>query len=270
MPKLHVGDVELFYQDLGPHDAEPLLMVMGWGGDHTAWAFQLPVFSGQYRVIALDNRGSGQSDAPDVPYSIPGMAADAMGLLDKLGIGRVHVCGASMGGMIAQEIALAHPGRITTLQLHCTFARPDAYGRSLVDTLLKVKARGDREEFSRTMLPWVLSRRTFDDKPDFVQLLLDRGVTYPYPTGLVGLTRQAEAIGAHDTRDRLATIRVPTLVTVGADDILVPPSFSHGIHGRIVGSELVILPDAGHLHFMEQVERFNETVLGFLARHSGR
>ena len=267
MPKARVNDIEIFYQEIGEATADPLLLIMGWGGDHMAWAFQTPVFAGALRVVALDNRGAGQSAAPDIPYTIAGMAEDAVGILDHLGIRHAHVAGASMGGMIAQEIALRHPARVRTLQLHCTLARPDAYGAFLVDVLLKVKARGSAEEYTRTIVPWVLSRKTLGDKPDFVKLFIERSVNYPYATGLVGLTRQAEAIARHDTLDRLGKVRVPTLITVGADDILVPPAFSREIHAHIPSSHLVVIPDAGHLHFMEQAEAFNTICLDFLRQH---
>jgi pimeloyl-ACP methyl ester carboxylesterase len=152
--------------------------------------------------------------------------------------------------------------------LHCTLARPDAYAAFLVSDLLRVKARGDREEFARTSVPWLLSRKTLAEHADFVKLFLERAVDNPFPTGLVGLTRQAEGIGGHDALDRLSRIRVPTLITVGADDILVPPRFSEEIHARIPGSELVVIPDAAHLHFMERFEEFNEVCLRFLRKHS--
>ena len=174
---------------------------MGWGGDHTAWAFQMPALAGSYRVIAPDNRGAGQSDQPDTPYSIAGMADDVAALLAALGVARAHVCGASMGGMIAQELALRHPERVRTLQLHCTLARLDAYGRFLVESLLRVRAREDREECARAMLPWIICRKTVRERPEFVELMLQRALDNPYPISLAGLRRQADAIRAHDTLD---------------------------------------------------------------------
>jgi pimeloyl-ACP methyl ester carboxylesterase len=266
MPKARVNGIDLFYQDVGPPTAPALCLVMGWGGDHTAWALQIPAFAAHYRVIAFDNRGAGQSDAPDVPYTIAGMADDALGLLEALGISAAHVCGASMGGMIAQEMALRQPARVLTLQLHCTLARPDAYGAFLVAGLLRVRGREDPEEFARAIVPWLFCRTTLAQHPELVDFFIARALEYPHPTGLVGLTRQAHAIGSHDTLDRLARIRVPTLITVGAGDILVPPPFSREIHAQIATSELVEIADAGHLHFMEQFERFNEICLGFLAK----
>ena len=242
---------------------------MGWGGDHTAWAFQIPALAARYRVIAFDNRGAGQSDAPDVPYTIRGMAADALGLLDALGIRRAHVCGASMGGMIAQELTLCAPERVSTLQLHCTLARGDAYGGLLVDSLLRIREREDAAGWARALLPWLVSRRTVAEHPEFVTLWVQRAVDNPYPTTLVGLRRQAEAVAGHDTLDRLGLIALPTLVTTGAEDILVPPTFSREIHARIDGSDLLVIPDAGHIHFIEQADAFNAACLAFLDAHPG-
>ena len=269
MPSVTVNRVRLFYEEAGAPDAPPLVLIMGWGGDHTAWALQVPAFAAEHRVIALDNRGAGQSEVPDAPYTIAGMAGDVVGLMDALGIGRAHICGASMGGMIAQELTLRHPERVRTLGLHCTAPVIDAYGRFLIDTLLAVKARGDREENVRAIMPWILCRKTMAERPDFIRFWIDRALTYPYPIGLAGLSRQAGAIRSHDTLARLGEIRVPTLITTGTEDILVPPTSSREIHARIPGSELATFEDAGHLHFIEQAERFNEASLGFLQKHRG-
>src|SRR5512138_2086730 len=107
MPRAQVNGVNLHYVEAG--EGEPLLLIMGFGGDHTAWAFQQGAFARQYRVVAFDNRGAGQTSAPDQPYTTAMMAADARGLMDALGIDWAHVIGVSMGGMIAQELALTHP-----------------------------------------------------------------------------------------------------------------------------------------------------------------
>ena len=240
---------------------------MGWGGDHTAWAFQVPAFAAEFDVIALDNRGAGQSGAPDARYTIGGMADDVVGLMDHLGVRSAHICGASMGGMIAQELALRHPDRVLTLQLHCTTAAVDGYGRLVIDNFLRVKARGDVEEFTHCTLPWLLSRKTFAERPDFVETWILRALEYPFRTSLTGLSRQGEAIRGHDTRDRLAGIRVPTLITTGTEDILVPPSASEDLHALIPGSELARIADAGHMHFIEQATAFNDLCLEFLRKH---
>jgi len=241
---------------------------MGWGGDHTAWAFQVPALSAEFDVIAIDNRGSGQSDVPDTRYTVAGMADDVVGLMDQLGVPKAHICGASMGGMVAQELALRHPEPVLTLQLHCTTASVDGYGRLVIDNFLRVKARGDAEEFAHFSLPWLLSRKTFTERPDFVETWIQRALEYPFSTSLTGLSRQGEAIRGHDTRDRLAFLRFPTLITTGTADILVPPSASEDLHALIPGSELARIPDAGHMHFIEQAAAFNDICLDFLRRHS--
>src|SRR6185503_6096171 len=135
---------------------------------------------------------------------------------------------------------LRHADRVLTLQLHCTLARFDPYGALTVEGILRVKARGDREEFARAMLPWILCRRTAADKPELIQALVLRAIDHPHPTSYTGLRRQAEAIAKHDTLDRLGAIQAPVLVTVGADDILVPPAFSREIHARLPRAELAV------------------------------
>src|SRR3990172_8424249 len=128
MPTARIGDINIYYQEAGAGD--PLVLLMGWGGDHTAWALQVQAFSPEFRCISPDNRGAGCSDQPDAPYAIRLMADDTVGLLDALGIDRAHVAGLSMGGMIAQEMAITSPGRVRTLQLHATLARVDPFLRS--------------------------------------------------------------------------------------------------------------------------------------------
>lgn len=270
MGVVRVNDVRLFYQDLGERAAPAIVLIMGWGGDHTAWAFQLQPFAREHRVVALDNRGAGQSDQPDIPYTVAGMAEDTVGLMDALGIDKAHLCGASMGGMIAQEIALRHPERALTLGLHGSLARPDGWSALLMQSLLRLRDRGDREEFARALLPWLLCRRTVNDRADFVELMIRRALDNPFPPSPAGLRRQAEAVAGHDTLGRLAGIRMPTLITVGVEDILVPPSFSREMQSLIPGAEMVVIPGAGHAHFLEQPEAFNETCLGFFARQRDR
>jgi pimeloyl-ACP methyl ester carboxylesterase len=267
MPTARVGDQELYYEEHGSGD--PLLLIMGLAADSTAWFFQLPDFSAHYRTIVFDNRGVGRSTRPPGPYTIGQMADDAAGLLAALGIARAHVLGVSMGGMIAQELALRHPDRVRTLGLHCTAAGVDAYGGFLIDTLVAVKARGDREENVRAVMPWILCRKTMVERPEFIRFWIERALAYPYPIGLEGLSRQADAIRGHDTAARLGEIRVPTLITTGTEDILVPPVSSRDLHARIPGSELATIEDAGHLHFIEQASLFNGTCLEFLQKHRG-
>ena len=264
--KILVGDISMHYVEAGA--GHPLVLIMGLGGDHTAWGFQVPAFAERYRVIAFDNRGSGQTDQPDIPYTVRGMAEDTVGLMDALGIDGAHICGVSLGGMIAQELVLNHPERVLSLALHCTLARPDAYLLSLGATWRHMRTALTREQFTRALMLWLFSPATFAERPEFVEAVVQNSLANPYPPSTAGFARQSEAVGSHDTLARLGRIRCPTLITVGAEDILVPPRFSRQIHERIPHAEFGVLGGVGHGHFLEAPERFNETYLGFLARHA--
>jgi|SRR5262245_25336918 len=254
----------MFYVDAGA--GEPLVLVMGFGGDHLAWGLQLPAFAARYRVIAFDNRGVGQTDAPDVPYSTALMADDTVGLMDALGIGRAHVCGVSMGGMIAKEVALRHPARVRTLQLHATLARPDAYMHALSEVWRELRPELGREEWLRTLALWLFAPITYAERPEFIEVVIQNALANPHPQSLVGFYRQGEAVRGHDTLERLADIRCPTLVSVAEHDILVPPRFSHAIVQRVPGAELKTIAGGGHAYMWEQSDAFNAMCLEFLAR----
>jgi 3-oxoadipate enol-lactonase len=253
----------MFYVEAGTGD--PVVLVMGLGGDHLAWGLQIPAFAARYRVIAFDNRGVGQTDAPDIPYTTAMMADDTVGLLDALGIERAHVCGVSMGGMIAQEIALRHPARVRTLQLHATLARPDAYMKTLVEAWRKVRVALGRDEAARVLALWLFAPCSYEERPEFVELVLQNAIANPHPQSLTGYLRQGDAVLGHDTLERLDLLRCPTLVSVADQDVLVPPRFSHAIAQRVPGAELKTIADAGHAYMWEKPDAFNAMCLEFLA-----
>jgi len=265
MPKIRVGDIEVYYVEAG--SGAPVVLIMGFGGDHLAWGFQMRALAENHRVVAFDNRGAGQTDAPDVPYTMAMMAADTVGLMDALGIDRAHVIGVSMGGMIAQQLALDHPDRVRSLHLGCTLARPDAYMRALVGAWREMRRCLGREAMLRAVGLWLFSPSTYNQRPEFVEMLFQNALANPYPQTLTGFVRQGDAILGHDTAARLGGLRCPTLVTVAEDDILVPPRFSREVASLIPGATLRVLPGAGHVYFWEQPDAFNALCLEFLARH---
>ncbi|MEE8470206.1 MAG: alpha/beta hydrolase [Dehalococcoidia bacterium] len=129
MPTARIGDINVYYETYG--EGQPLLLIAGLGADLTGWILQIPEFSRKYRVIVFDSRGSGRTDAPDMPYSIEMLADDTAGLLDALGVEKAHILGLSMGGCIAQELALKYPQRVKGLILAATLARLPIPGRSM-------------------------------------------------------------------------------------------------------------------------------------------
>lgn len=266
MPKVRVNDIEMYYEEAG--QGEPLVLIMGFSGDHLAWGFQIPAFAEKYRVITFDNRGAGQTDAPDHPYTSRMMADDTAGLLEALGVDRAHVIGVSMGGMIAQELALGHPHRLRSLHLGCTLARPDTYLRALNAAWREIRLHLGREAALRTIGLWLFAPATYNERPEFVEMILQNALTTPYPQSLTGFVRQGEAVAAHDTLDRLHAIGCPTLVSVGEEDILVPPRFSRELAVRAPGATLRTLPGAAHVYFWERPDAFNALSLEFLATAS--
>src|SRR2546427_6679803 len=229
MGKARVNGIEINYVEAGSGD--PLLLIMGFGGDHLAWAFQTSVFAQSYRVIAFDNRGAGQSDVPDVPYSARMMADDAVGLLDHLKIERAHVLGVSMGGMIAQELALNHPRRVRSLQLHCTMARADRYMQALIENWGVVRRKVTAEEWMRIVALWLFSPTTYVERPEFVEAIIQTGIANPHPFTLTGFLRQGDAVRTHDTLDRLGQLAGPPLGSGGGRENLLPPRLSRAPAG---------------------------------------
>lgn len=265
MPRARVGDIDVHYVEGGAGD--PLVLIMGFGGDHLAWGFQMAAFAARHRVVAFDNRGAGQSDQPDVPYTTRLMAEDAVGLMDALGIERAHVLGVSLGGMIAQELALAHPERVRTLQLHCTLARPDRYLHALLETWRTVRLSLPLEAALRAIGLWLFAPATYNERPEFVEGLLRSAVANPFPQSLTGFLRQSEAVATHDALDRLGDLRCPTLVSAGEADILVPTRLVSEVAERILDAEFQVVPGAGHAYFWEEPETFNAMCLDFIERH---
>ena len=267
MPTVKVGDINIYYETHG--EGEALVLIMGYGGHSGWWAPQIPVFSQEYRVVAFDNRGTGRSDKPDIPYTMQMMAGDIAGLLEAIGIDAAHAYGVSMGGMIAQEFALRYPEKVSSLILGCTTCggthgiMPDTEAMTVLFDMERMQ-RLTPEESTRQILPFLCSQEFIDNNPDIIEQFVTAVVEYVTP--LHGYTRQGEAIMGHDTYDRLPNIKAPTLVIGGDTDRLVPVENSRLLASRIPDAELVILKDTGH-GFMETAEEANKAVLDFLRRH---
>ncbi len=265
MPKAKVNDIELYHEERG--QGEPLLLIMGLGASTLSWSEQIPVLSREFRVIAFDNRGAGRSDKPAVRYSIALFADDTVGLMDVLGIDSAHVYGQSMGGFIAQELALRYPQRVRTLVLGST----SCGGRQAViaspENLTAVgmmNVLSPREAAERG-LPLLYSEAFIARHHDaLIQRSLRDAELRPPPDAF---GRQVQAAIRHNTFDRLPDIRCPTLILTGDDDKVVPADNSRILAERIPGAELAVLPGAGHGYLLEKAAESNAIVLEFLRRH---
>lgn len=274
MPTAHVNGIDLYAEEQGSGD--PLLLIMGLAADSVAWMFQRDAFAARYRTILFDNRGVGRSSKPEGPYTIPLMADDAAGLLDALDIARAHVVGISMGGMIAQELALRHPQRVRGLVLGCTYARPDAavtgtFEESLAHFGGHKGANGEIEvdlshldplAFIQRLLPLTFTPQfMMTQLPTLMQVFAG---ALQYGFDLRAIMAQVQATQAHDTVDRLGQITAPTLVITGDADLLIPPSNSDLLAARIPGARLQKIAGGSHAFNFETPEVFNAAVLEFL------
>lgn len=269
MPRVKVSDISLYYEVHG--HGETIAMIMGLGGG-LPWVFrQVQDFSKQYRVVAFDNRGTGASDAPDIPYSLEMMAGDLAGLLEAIGIKNAHVFGISMGGMIAQHFALLYPEKVKCLILGattCGGTRRVAPDMEAIKVLFDMEhmQKLTPEERAMETLPFVFSQEFINNNQALIQQLLSKMVGHVTPPN--GYMRQAAAIMGHDTYERLPEIKVPTLIIAGDADKLVPAENSRLMASRIPNAELVILEKMGHGFNIEAADIVNDTVLRFLKRHS--
>ncbi len=265
MPRARVGDLELHYETEG--SGEPLLMLMGVGGDLHGWALQRPALARRYRLVLLDNRDAGASDEAHGPYGLGDMAADALAVMDGLGIERFHVVGASMGGAIAQHLALAAPPRVASLVLACTWARTDPLLAAILGGWRFLVERLAPAEFFAVQAPWVFTHRFFQEPPAEVVALqagfAERGLLKSVPA----YQRQIDACLAHDVVPFLPLLTTPSVVLVGEDDILTPPRYGRMVAATLSRGEVTVVPASGHACFLETSKPFTERVLRFLARH---
>jgi 3-oxoadipate enol-lactonase len=250
----------IHWNESGSGDA--LLLIMGLGYAHDMWFRTRPLLARHYRTIAFDNRGVGKSDVPPAPYTIARMAADAAAVLDAAEVDRAHVFGISMGGMIAQDLALAYPDRVKSLILGCTSCggRNAVVAEERVLNILKSRGSMAPEDGFRAMAPYIYDPGTPAERIE--EDLAMRRLGFPAPMGYIG---QLQAILAWTSFGRLANIKASTLILHGESDQLIPPANARILEENIAGSRRVMLPRASHIFTTDQTEAAHREILGFLA-----
>ena len=265
MPTVEANGQTLYYEVHG--EGEPLLCVMGLSADTLAWMLQVPAFSAKHKTIVFDNRDVGQSSLAEGPYSIADMGRDALALADALELDSFHLLGVSMGGAIAQEMAIAAPERIRTLTLAVTFPAGGGWARKLTEVWSARVTRASREERVDELMLLTFSEGFFenDDQVAFVRGMM---LQNPHPQSAEAFIRQLDAAGRHDARPGLAALDLPTHVIGAEHDILVPVWKSRELADLIPGAELTVLEGAPHGVQVETAEQFNRAVLDFIAQRS--
>jgi len=254
MASATIGDHELFYERTGR--GEPLLLIMGMSGTHLTWGEPfLEALRRDFDVVVYDHRGIGRSSAAQAGYSIADLADDAAELLGVLGWESAHVVGISMGGMVAQQLALRHPERVRTLTLGCTYAggpRAALTGPEVLERLQSSWGAGDRERAIRTGWEVNVSPGFAADDAQFAEF---RRVAMELPANLPAIFAQMEAIAGHDTSPRLKDISAATLVIHGSEDQMLPVANARLIAEAIPDARLEVFEGVGHLFFWEEPER---------------
>jgi 3-oxoadipate enol-lactonase len=254
--------IALNYRWDGPVNGPVVVLSHSLGADLTMWEPQVtPLTAAGYRLLRYDHRGHGGSAAPEGPYTIDQLTADAVGLLDALGLERVHFCGLSMGGMVGQVLGARYGHRLNSLTLCSTSSHmppPEVWN----ERIQLVGAKGLAAVVDATIDRWFT-------QPGQQRLPVAIGkirATY-LQTPVSGFLGCCVAIRDLDLRETILTITTPTLILVGEHDQGTPVSHARFIHERIPTSRLVVIPDAAHLQNVEQAEIFNQTLLTFIEEH---
>ena len=263
MPFAAVGDLNVAYDIHG--DGEPVLMINGIGAERAGWGMQVPAVARVFKTISYDNRDVGETGpgGSDAFYSIQQFADDAAGLLDALGIESAHIVGASMGGCIAQEFAISHPGKTRSTTVICSWPRVDPWLAELWEQWEHVFRALGPIGWNRTTWLWVFTHRAYREL-GFLDDLLQAAAANPRPQTLEMYLRQSHAAKTFDALDRLGSITAPAHVICGEEDIFTPRRYSQQIADAIPNAKLSVMPAVGHGMFWEATDDFNELVLGFI------
>ncbi|MCC6216922.1 MAG: alpha/beta fold hydrolase [Polyangiaceae bacterium] len=253
------GSERIAYRVLGD-GARTWVLVMGLGGRAADWGEAFPhALAREGRVVLLDNRGTGASSQPDTPWSLEDMASDVLAVLDDLDLGRASVLGLSMGGMIAQELALAHPERVERVVLMSTHAGGPQPERPPEIVALFLPPRGtSMETITRDALRLITGPGFADAHAPIVEELVRRALAQPTPKRT--FLAQVQAILSSDRRERLGALGPPALVIHGTDDPLIPVEAGRELARLIPGARLVELPGCGHLPHLERAEAVLEAL----------
>lgn len=260
MPSVNADGAEIYYEVTG--EGDPLVLIMGLGADSRGWAMQQHALAEHYRLVLIDNRGVGKSSSPAGPYTTRQMAADTLAVMDDADIPRARILGVSLGGAVAQELALAAPERVRSIVLGSTWAGPSDWRTRIRATQLGILHAEGVEALVHFRVLLIFSPPLFQKAPALMEVI-EKTMT---ETSLEGYLQQLDAAETHDARARLSAITAPTLVLTGRRDILVPPELSTEVASLIPEASLELLETA-HAIQLEEHERFNETVLAFFAKH---
>ncbi len=250
-------------------EGTPLVMIMGLGAPGEKWRHNYEILGKWFRCIVPDNRGAGQSDKPEVDaYSTDQMSDDIIGIMDALGIEKAHVIGVSMGGAIAQQVALKCPDRVISLVLTSTFASVSSAFEKALNLICALKETTDPAVVKELNLWMTYGQYTQLHHPEKITASIAVDAGYPYPMPLYAYKAQCQACLSHNTSDQLQNITMPTLIASGAKDLFMNMEKTMELVNGIPHAEFYLSPEGGHVHQWEYADVYDSTVLGFLLKHN--
>ncbi|MGO8959423.1 MAG: alpha/beta fold hydrolase [Streptosporangiaceae bacterium] len=260
---VRTGTADIYYQIIGD-GPQTLVLINGVGDDLEGWANQVDDFvAAGLRVVSFDNRGVGRSGQPAGPYTSSQMAADLKALVAELDLPRFHLLGVSMGGAIAQEYAVAHPDDLASLILANTFAVADPFTAAAFQTWVTVADRAGMAVMMEQQAPWIYSPAFYRTNPQRVAELISAAQQSTQPAA--AFAAQMAALTGHDCADRIGSVRVPTLVLVASDDIIIRPELSRQLFDALSdGAGTWTVVPGGHAAFWENPGPWNRAVIDFV------
>lgn len=263
---VQVNGLNFHVQKIG--SGPPLVMIMGLGAPGEKWRHNFELLGKWFQCIVPDNRGAGQSDKPEVEsYSTDEMSDDIIGIMDALGIEKAHVMGVSMGGAIAQLVALKAPDRVKSLILTSTFASVSPAFEKAISLLCELKDDTDPVILKQLNLWMTYGQYTQLHHPEKIEKSIKSDAAYPYPMPAYAYKAQGRACLGHDTSKRLGELKMPVLIAAGAKDLFMNMEKTMELVNGISHAEFYLSPEGGHVHQWEYPEVYDSVVLGFLLKH---
>jgi pimeloyl-ACP methyl ester carboxylesterase len=251
------GELEIWTEQAG--EGPDVLLIGGLGDTVESWQFQLDGLAERYRMTAFDNRGAGRTAMPEGQPTVEAMADDAAAVLRGLGISSAHVAGFSGGSIIAQELALRHPGLVRSLVLQSTWSAMDRYLKTLARSIhWQAELAPDERAFLEFFFLLVYTPRAHNS--GMVSQIIEGALAFPYQQSTGDFLQFLDAFVVHETADRLGQIRVPTLVLAGGVDPMSRPELGEDVARRIPGAQFEVMPEESHQPFQEVPDEWNARV----------